>query len=201
MTKAIRLTISGFLRGQFVQNVTAWKWTPISTQTDFESALKAGQAFIDMIAGNYLDCLPVDYIGSSVRAKVFPTTLYNSIGPTLTLQNGFNTIAGTRTGTLSVTSIGPIIVTPFEVASKPRTGKLFLPGVTESDVDNNRLSSALMTALEAFYPFLNADQVDGDGNIMRYQVYSPTNNEIYGPDGVYTSTQVGSIRARQRPHG
>ncbi len=201
MTKAIRLTISGFLKGQFVQNVMAINWVPISAQTDFASAFFAATSFVTDLSDYYLACLPVDYIGSSVRAQVFSTTLYPNSGNVCTVQAGYNTLPGQRTGTLAVTSIGPILVFPFEVASKPYSGKMFLPGVTEADVDNNRLSSGLLSALQSLGDALVNPITDGDGNVWQYNIYSPKNSEIYPPVGQYVSTEVGSLRQRQRPHG
>jgi hypothetical protein len=195
------MTISGFLRGQFVQNVICGLYTPISTQTDFESAFKAGRLWVEGIGSQYLDCLPVDYIGSSVRAQVFSTGALPDEGPAATIQLEFNGQPGTRTGTLAVTSIGPIIVCPFEVSGRPRSGKIFLPGVTETDVNNNRLTDELLTAIAAFTDLLINDITDGDGNTWKFKVYSPLEGNMFPPEGMYVSTQVGSIRQRQRPHG
>jgi hypothetical protein len=201
MTKAVRLTISGFLRGQFTQCVTAWKYTPASTETDFASAVKAAQTFITEVASYWLGSLPVDYVGSSIRAKVFPTVLYTADGTNATVQVGFNGEVGTRTGTIATTSIAPLLIWPFEVAGKPRTGKTYMPGVTETDVNNNRLTDELQDALGALQVLLLNDISFDTTGTMRFSIYSPKDNEIYVPEGGYVSTQVGNIRARQRPHG
>lgn len=193
--------MSGFLRGQFVQNVLHFKYDPPGTETDFESALNVGQHIVTYLADVWFGCLPVDYIGSSIRAQVFPTATIPGSGPAATVQTGFNGMPGGRTGSIAVTSIGPIVVMPFEVAGKPRSGKIFLPGVTENDVNNNRLSDELLSAINDLTTILNADIAVGGSGTLRLNVYSFLEDNLFQPEGMYVSTQVGSIRKRQRPHG
>jgi len=200
-TKAVRTNISGFLRGQFVQNVLHWLVIESGTVDDFTTATNVNAAIVAEMASYYLACLPEDYVGSSLRSQVITTVTHPGHGPVSVAQVGFNGEVGERTGTLAVTSIGPIIIAPFEVSGNPRSGKIYLPGVTETDVNNNRLTDELLDAIGALEDLLVALIAMAGSDTMKYQVYSPSEVEVYTPLGMYVSTQVGSIRNRQRPHG
>lgn len=173
--EAYEVVISGLLAGQFVQNVLHCQAEVATPVNPFATALLIAQDIAaNGVISLYLDALPSDYLGTSLRVrKVTPPG-----GPTaIVLGAAWTLTAGQRTGQISSAQVNPLIswITTDE-PDKP--GRTYMPGVSEADIDQMALSGAIIIALQAF-----ADGwIDG--------------GTIGGVD-----TWVGSIWRRNDPNG
>lgn len=144
---AYEIVWSGTLAGQFVQTVQHMIGDE-ATPPDFFAQARdmIDPANFDGTNSNFLACLPVPYNLTSVRCRrVFPTT-----GPTaIWLAGSYANDAGLRTGNISAAQVNPVIL--WIPATDPsKLGKLFLPGVSEDDIDNMLLVGTLITDITGF---------------------------------------------------
>jgi len=148
-TEIYQWTLSGTLAGQFVQTVQHVKAQIAAPVNPFLTGLAIAQTMVDAggLVEKLMDCLPADYTATSLRVKqVLPTG-----GPeAIILANDFTSpIVGQRTGEISSAQVNPLIIwIPTTTPSK--TGRIFLPGVSESDIDEMALVTALIEACNVF---------------------------------------------------
>jgi hypothetical protein len=190
--------LSGTVSGQFVQNILHCNLDNTADTDPFVVA----NAILTKIngAGQFLqkwcDCLPADYLLTSARCRrVTPAG-----GPTqIFLSANLNYNSGNRSGNAGVSSNAPLII--WLTTLRPaKTGRTFVPGVSESDVSENTLVAGLLTALAA------AATVWRDGFTPASPAY-PTQGSIlrralHGADDITNfrvSPIVGTQRRRQRP--
>lgn len=129
-------TISGVSAGQFVQtvqhlagDVTGGGLSPFAIARAIAQELdNAADPFLQQ----FVDCLPTDYNATSLRVRrVYPTG-----GPTAILVAGLWTsdTQGQRPGIQQSTQVNPLIIW-IGTTLPSKTGRLFIPGVSEDDLD------------------------------------------------------------------
>jgi hypothetical protein len=138
---------SGTLAGQFVQTVQHVKATIATPVNPFASALLIAQ---DIDGGGinaaFMDCLPDVYTLTSIRVR----RIDGGGGPTAILTGGALAVTqGGRTGNVSSAQVNPVIVW-IPTTSPDKVGKLFVPGVSEADIDNMVLVAGILTAYQTF---------------------------------------------------
>lgn len=140
--------LSGILGNQFVQTVQHVQADVTTPVNPYASALLIAQ---DMVGGtgpvtSLMSILPMEYIPTSLRVK----KVSGAGGATaIVLQGDMTEQIGQRAGELSVSSIGPCIIW-IPTTAPDKTGRMFVPGVTEDDIHNNTFDPALITALNAW---------------------------------------------------
>ena len=197
--------ISGNLAGQFVQTVlnahvdVTSAQNPYLTAEDLANTLNLMGGLMDVFCG----ACPSDYLASSLRVKrVYPTG-----GPTfIILASDLETSGGLRSGTISASQVNPVIVWITDLLPSV-TGRTFIPGVSEADIDAMVYTSAFITAMTTFKDFWVAGGVLGDSGFAwegavyrRAKVGPPIVPHTYDLIGAARiSPVVGTQRRRLHP--
>lgn len=139
---------SGHLAGQFVQNIlhvdydNATSLDSFSAANDIASGLNtAGQA-----VDGWCGMLPQDYTLTSLRVR----KLLGGGGATAIISGGLlSSNQGARTGDISSAQVAPLIIW-VGTTTPDKTGRTFLPGVSEDDIDEMALVTGLQTEMNGF---------------------------------------------------
>lgn len=164
--------------------------------TDVDSITQdAIGAFVVDLESLWRDVLPEDvqivgYKGRRVSPSGGPTVIVPASG-----------VFGTRTGHFSAGSVGPCVIASYMQGDGDwRAGRIFLPGVSEADIQENQFDATLITALDALYDELLDFHV---GPVVsqswEYCIYSRTHNEFSGVEALTTSGRPGTQRGRLKP--
>jgi len=193
------VTMSGNLGGQFVQNINHWVLNNSSATGAYESAvdllngLNETAKFIE----GFMECCPAEFTLTSVRCRrIGPTG-----GPTaILLQAQLVQDTGQRAGTISVSSSAPLLL--LLTTNRPnRLGRMFLPGLSETDVANNVLAAGLvsqMDALGVLFRVGDVTPVSGDSyNGVVYRRALAVGDSL---TATRVSQTVGTQRRRQKPN-
>lgn len=197
------VAISGLLEGQFVQNVLHCQLDNLDGDNDFLVAKSIAAELFPAAPGGlgmlYRDALPIGWIGSACRVRRVGPTGGNSAVTTLDPA----TYVGGRTGDSVPMTSGPLVVL---VGTDPSnaTGRIFLPGLSEDDCIEGRVSDAEITAIN----FLIDDLVAGfqvTPGVTTYDavwgIYDRVNNTFDTLLGAYVSPKIGTQRRRYIPMG
>jgi len=195
------ITWSGTLAGQFVQTVQHVGADEAGTEPAFATALSIiNPTNFDPINDEFLACLPSDYVLTSVRAR----RVLGGLGPTAVfLATAYNSQDGNRSGQISAAQVNPVILwIPLDTPT--HLGKLFLPGVSEADIDAMALVSTLLTAIQTFIDSWIAGWTVGaelyKGVVARRAAVSPF--AVIDADPIeygQVSPLIGTQRRRLRP--
>jgi hypothetical protein len=141
------VVISATLAGQFVQTVQHVKATIASPVNAFASALLIAQDIAtNGIIDAWCDMLPGDWVGSSIRVK----KVDGSGGPTaIVLVGDWSQAVGQRAGGISSAQVNPLIIW-IGTTTPDKTGRLFVPGVAEDDIDNMIIVAPLLALYQTF---------------------------------------------------
>lgn len=142
--EAYELTISGILAGQFVQNVlhvnvdNTTSTNPYTVASKLLETLEGTTAFF----GDWCDALPADYRITSARAR----RVLSTGGPTaIMLAAAMSISVGQRTGSIQAAQVNPVLI--FLTTLRPnRPGRVFLPGLSETDCDDMTYTAGIITA-------------------------------------------------------
>lgn len=189
-------TVSGTLAGQFVQTVLHTNLDNASLDSPF---MAASAIATDMLAPGgsvalFLLALPSDYSPTSLRVRrVAPTG-----GPTsIRLAAFFPSPTGGRTGEISSAQVNPVVVW-IPTTAPAKTGRVFLPGVSEADIDEMSLTQPLITAILAFANSWGSPQTAG-ANTMTGCVFRRLPKLGDNIAAAYVSPLIGTQRRRLRP--
>jgi len=141
------VVISGTLHGQFVQTVQHVRATIATPTNPFSESLLIAQDIAGgSIMSEFMNCLPEDYVGTSLRVKqVLPAG-----GPTaIILASEWGQNSGQRTGEISSAQVNPLMIW-IPTTEPAKTGRLFFPGVSEADIDGMVLDGTLIAAYNLF---------------------------------------------------
>jgi hypothetical protein len=192
------ITISGSLSGQFVQNIFHCAGDN-TAGTNLFSVADAILRKLDVTAGmlaKWCDCMPTTYVITSVRCRaILPVG-----GPTQIFLNGqLSNNAGTRAGVQSVSSSSPMFI--WITGLRPsKTGRTFLPGVSESDIDENTLGGSLLSAMTLFGALWIATwTTTSPAYVFNGGVYRRALATMDDIQNYRISPIIGTQRRRQRP--
>lgn len=147
-TEIYELVTSGTLAGQFVQTVLHLSLDIPSPENPYVSAQQIAVEWLDVGGPNDLWnlALPASYLQTSLRVRrVAP-----SGGAThISLSGVFSTAEGQRDEEISSAQVNPLLIWIGE-DNPSKTGRVFLPGVAEADIDNMSLAGGLLTAMGNF---------------------------------------------------
>jgi len=189
------VVIAGVLGNQSVANVLNFN-IPEGDLDPVESA----QALIDALDGDfmdkYCDCLPVAYHATSMKCK--RTSVPG--GPVVVKIYGSTDHEGTRTGEVSTTACGPVILSQGPTAFKFLTAKIFLPGVSETDIAVNTFTAPLLAVLATFISVINtAIPMAAPYSDANYQIYNRATKTAISATNWKVSLKPGVQRRRMVP--
>jgi len=194
--EAYECTLSGTLAGQFVQTVFHVNYNNGSSQPPFFAAKDIAEQLV--AAGEFVvkftDALTSTYDATSLRVRrVGPTG-----GPTaIVLAGGMSQSQGQRDAGISSAQVNPLVILIPSVAPA-KTGRIFIPGVAESDIDNMFIVSGLITALTDLIAYMVAGTTIAGGGITFAVLRRAT--KVGDPiDAGYVSPLIGTQRRRLRP--
>ena len=159
------LIITGFVANEFVQTVLHLTGNNTVGQPAYFRAkdILDNSTADDQLIKKYLNCLPEDYKGSSMRCR----RVSAGGGPTaVALASEWESQVGGRTGHISSIQANPLIIW-IPTVTPNKVGKTFMPGVSEADIDEMLLSADLITAYNDFIEYftnpisLSADTIQG----------------------------------------
>jgi len=190
-----RLVITGNAAGQFVQNVLHYQFDDAGYTTSQVAAAQLITKWHNTNAALWRAILPTDYLLKSYKAvKVTGGGGFSSFLPNPGTQ------AGTRPGAQSASALNPVvIITPIPLTRA--RGKIFLPGISETDIQDGVFTAAYTSAVTSALSTLLDDLVLAGGG-------TPT--AVYGwlkKDGVtfvtgdnsFLSQNLGTQRRRMKP--
>lgn len=190
------IVISATLAGQFVQTVQHVLANIAITVNPFQTALN----IIDDINGNgildaFLAMVPEDYKITSIRGRrVFP------VGSATAIRVG-SELSGTdglRSGSISSAQVNPCIIW-IPTATPNRVGKLFVPGISEDDIEEMALVNDIVAKYNLFATAWIGGGTLGGGDEYHGCVYS---REDHSADLIFAgqvSPLIGTQRRRLRP--
>jgi len=193
--KVYSAVIAGVLGNQSVANVLNYVLTegdgdPVALAEALIDALEAG------LFDSYCDCLPVAYKMTSVKCK----RVSIPGGPTVVRIMGPTDHVGTRTGEVSTTAAGPVILSQGTNGVKYLSAKIFLPGVSETDIAVNTFTAGLLTALTGFKDTLEGElPLAGSLGAANYIIYNRTLKTWIDVSNTKISLKPGIQRRRMVP--
>ena len=196
-THTYQLTVSYRCAGQFAQNILHYAFDDAGFADTQAAALALATAFDAANTTPLRGMLCVDVSILSYKAR------------SLSGVGGFEAIlllagppTGTRAGNVAVSAVSPVIVL-FPVGNAPQRGRVFLPGVSESDLFDGDFSTGYRTAVAArrhiYVDTLNL--VGGGAPVATPVVYSrkPLPATSRTVEYARLSDMAGTLRRRQRP--
>lgn len=196
--EAYELTVSGILAGQFVQNVMHVNVDNTGSTPPYQMA----QAILDTLEStvdffsNWCAALPVDYRLTSARCR----RVLSAGGPTaILLGSEMGTSTGQRAGSIQAAQVNPVLV--FITTLRPnRTGRVFLPGLSETDCDDMTYTAGVIAAFnELINSFVDAFTITG----LAYAASFGILRRVLGVSDDITAARIspliGTQRRRLRP--
>jgi hypothetical protein len=189
---------SGILGGQFVQNVLHCEVDETTPQNPFIVASQIIEEFngAGQFVPTWLQMLPEDYKLTSLRVR----RITDGGGPTAIATGGaLFAQDGDRSGAISSAQVCPLIIW-VGIDDPDSTGRTFLPGVSEDDVDEMTLVAGLQTEMLNFVGYwkgggtLPTSAFPWSGCI--YKRATDVGDPIIGG---YVSPLIGTQRRRLRP--
>jgi len=200
------VVISGILAGQFVQTVVHFRLNNPSPTDPYQASRDMALACVDTngFVTAMMNSLPADYAGTSVRVK----RVDSGGGPTaIVLAGAWTEAAGQRAGNISSAQVAPLIIL-IGTDNPNRTGRIFLPGVSEDDIDEMVLSAALLLEMDGLITnFITPGttpnlSIPYDGAIYRRAAPNAVPPRVESTDLVangYISPKIGTMRKRLTP--
>ncbi len=183
--------------GQFAQSVWHYQFDDAAFTTTQEAGNALIAAFDTAHRTELRGCLPSDVTLLSYRAKKI-----NGVGGFNAYAPVTSTNTGTRTGTQSATALNPVAIFYGFLPGYGR-GKWFIPGVSESDIEDGRFTAAYKTAIDALLGSMFDDIVlIGGGNPTAvFGWYARNANAFRIPALNELSANLGTQRRRMLPAG
>lgn len=183
--------------GQFAQTVWHYQFDDAGFTTTKAAATALINAFDAARRSTLRACLPTDVTLISYRAR-----LRTGIG-------GFNAFvpvtssnAGTRSGTQSASALNPCVIL-FPLNPSFGRGKWYVPGVSESDIEDGRFTSGFQTAmatnLDTLFDPLTL--TGGGAPTATFGWFSSAANTFRVLDTAQLSLNLATQRRRMKPTG
>lgn len=144
-----RLTISYNTAGQFAQNVLHYRFVDDAFVTSAQAAAALNDAFA-LHCGTPLK----NALSEHTQVLSYKSRLISSPGGFEAVKLGAGGDIGARTGDLSASGLAPLIRF-LTIGVPPKSGRMFLPGVSDDDCDDSFITSTLATDLQALADVLD----------------------------------------------
>lgn len=194
-SRPYQVVINGSLAGQYVANVLNFALEP----GDGDPGVVTKELLVaveNSIFPAFLDCLPVSYHITSTKAK----RVSAEGGPTAALVYTSTDYPGTRTGEVSTTAEGPVVLAQGFKSPRWVSAKIFLAGVSETDITANVFGTTLLGKLATLQTVLASDFVVGDDTATgKYTIFRRSDKSTTQPTNFKTSSKPGTQRRRLVP--
>ena len=195
-TRLYRLAASFLNGGQFSQNILHYTFD----DSGFSDTASAGLAL----------CNAFDTANTTHYKNLTPTTtqILSYKGRMISAGGGFESVKllgatfGLRTGNLGASAVSPVAVL-FPTGNAAPRGRVFLPGVTDTDLVNGEYTTAFRTNFTTHsVMFVNTLTLTGGGGPVATPVIASrktTPPTPYTVEYARLSDMAGTQRRRQRP--
>jgi hypothetical protein len=187
-----QLVIVGQSAGQFYENVLHFKNGSTNDPDPVAGASSLIEGFVNTLQDSLVDCMCVDTSITGYKAK----RVNNGGGPTVAEPQV--SVPGTVSGTSATSATASLLLVPFVRSSKFYSGKVFIPGLSESMLAGNVISGTLITLLDSFANNL-ASSFTQTPHTWDYVVWSRTVSLPFTPFDITVSAKVGIQRRRLKP--
>jgi len=190
------LVVTGLSGPQFVQNVFHYRFEDSGFSTTKSAAEALQVAWNNANRITWLTILPSDYTIKSYKGgRVSGGGGFEAFTP---ISAG--TVVGARAGTQSATALNPVIVNaPLDETARGR-GKKFLPGISETDIEDGVFTAAYKTAVaSALVTLLDDITLTGGGAPTARYGWVKANGTFVLAGKVWLSMNLGTQRRRMRP--
>lgn len=189
------LAINWDAKGQFCTNVLHYRFDDSAFNSTFGAAQSLTNSFIAAKVATLLDMVPDSVTLLSMRAR--RVSAIGGLECTTLIVAG---TTGTRTGPMAVAGVGPCIVL-YEIANGKRRGRIFLPGITESDCNMGVIIGSAQANLVTKTATLigNLTLVGGGAPTAHLCIYHRQTHTGFLLDGAGPSLTVATQRRRQLP--
>lgn len=181
--------------GQFAQSVFHYQFDDAGFDTTKAAASALISAFDTAKRTSLRAFLPTDTTLISYRARSI-----KSVGGFNAYTPISSTNAGTRSGTQSASALNPVVIHYPLVPSQGR-GKWFIPGISETDIEDGRFTNAYVSAIIALLTTFFGDlTLTGGGSpVANFGWYSASTNSFIRPTLSSLSLNLGTQRRRMKP--
>ena len=186
-----QLIVVGQSAGQFFENVLHFKNGLTSDPDPTTAAQNLIDGFIQNVQDSLLDCMCLDSSITGFKAK----RVNNGGSPTIAFPQ--TPAPGTVSGTSATSATASLIVVPFIRTGKFYSGKIFVPGLSESVLAGNVISAPQRVNLDLFTGAL--ETFTESPNTWDYVIWSKTVSLPFSPYDFTVSAKVGIQRRRLRP--
>lgn len=183
--------------GQFAQSVFHYQFDDAGFTTSKAAAQALITAFDTAKRTALRAFLPTDVTLIAYRARAIKTAGgFNAYTPIS------STNAGTRSGTQSASALNPVVI-HYPLTPSDGRGKWFIPGVSETDIEDGRYTDAFVSAIQGLLGsfFDDLTLVGGGGPTANFGWYSAATNSFIRPTLSSLSVNLGTQRRRMRPAG
>lgn len=196
-TRTYELIPSYNTAGQFAQSVWHWQFDDAGFTTTKAAATALINAFDAARRTTLRACFPTDVTIISYRAR-----LRGGVGGFNAFVPVTSTNDGTRAGTQSASALNPVVIF-FPLNPAHGRGKWFVPGVSETDIQDGRFTnafqSAMITNLDTLFDPLTL--TGGGGPTATFGWFSQAANAFRLATSAILSLNLGTQRRRMRPAG
>lgn len=196
-TRTYQLIPSFTTAGQFAQSVWHWSFDDALFTTTKDAATALINAFDAARRTTLRACIPADATLISYRAR-----LQGAVGGFNAYVPIISTNTGTRSGAQSASALNPVVIL-FPLNPAHGRGKWFVPGVSETDIEDGRFTSAFQSAmatnLQTLFDPLTL--TGGGGPTATFGWYSESANAFRTMTDAILSLNLGTQRRRMRPAG
>lgn len=189
------IAITGTSAGQFVQNVLHYQFDDVGYTTSQVAAAQLITKWHNTNGATWRAMLPTDYL-----LKTYHAVKVTGGGGFSAFMANPGAQAGTRPGVQSASALNPVIIATPLVLTRAR-GKIFLPGISETDIDDGVFTAAYTTAITAGLTTLLDDLVLAGGGAPTavYGWLNANSGNFVIADNVFLSQNLGTQRRRMKP--
>lgn len=183
--------------GQFAQSVFHYSFDDAGFTTTKSAAQALISAFDAARRAQLRAFIPNDVTLISYRARQM-----NAVGGFNAFTPITSTNTGLRSGNQSATALNPVVIMYPLVPAFGR-GKWFIPGVSETDIEDGRYTAGYTAAVEILLTtfFDDITLTGGGGPTAQFGWYSKVANAFRTPIESHLSMNLATQRRRMKPAG
>lgn len=188
-----QLIVGGNVARQQVENVLHFEQAVVADPDPQIRAQNCVEAFVANWQAAWVACLPLNYLLQGFKCK----RINNGGGPTY-VAIAVGGTAGTWASNANESVVSPVIVVPYSDGVRWHAGRVFLPGVGDSAIDDGVYDPVFITTVIALQTLMLAPSTSG-GDSFEYAIWSPKNHVSYIPHTMHLSLKPGVQRRRLVP--
>jgi len=186
-----QLVIHGTCAGELFENVQHWQSSITSSSDPVSLAAELITAFRASAEGPMLDMMSGDTFITGYKCKRV------NAGGSPTVMLPITPVAGTASGTSATSSTATCIVTRYSQAGKWRSGRWFVPGLSEDELTGNTFSAGQLTAANTFIAAMGV--MVATLSTWTFGVWAGKTSTFFPPVYIAPSPKVGIQKRRLLP--